>query len=160
MYEILGVEFRVIEYGTDNNLDNEKGESRQSAFDSGINISEILDEPDFYLELIEGKDKSCVVANFHGWKFGWENEIVALSSKYPKVRCFYSIGEPRRWLDDKVKFININHFYSELAGLGRDDIVLAISHHSRGGMPGKYQGWYETTLKRIKKIVEERKNKK
>jgi len=160
VYEILGVGFQVVPYGTDNNKDRQKIESGISNIDSGKILSEIVGEQNFYLELVEGKEKSCVTANFHGWKFGWERKIGELLNKYPKVICFYTIGEPRRWLNDKVEFINIDHFYPELASLGRDDIVLAISHHSRGGMPGKYQQWYETFMKKIKKMVDENKKKK
>ena len=160
VYEILGVKFNVVPYGTDNNLDSEIEEAEKSNIDSRKIISEIVGEQNFYLELVEGKDKSCVTANFQGWKFGWEKEITELLSKYPKVRCFYAIGEPRRWLNDKVEFINLDHFYPELTSLGRDDIILAISHYSRGGMPGKYEEWYETFMKKIKKMVDENKKKK
>jgi len=69
------------------------------------------------------------------------------------------VGELRSWVDENIKFNNLNMFFSELVNLGRDDIVSDLSLMARGGIPKQYQDRYEAIMQSFRKSIKKR-NKK
>ncbi len=108
--------------------------------------------PDHYLENTNAKSRVYTTAQYRSWGPEIKHEINDALTKYARVLIYHSIGEPRQWLTENVKFININEFYMELTQIGRDDIVSDLSLLARGGVPKSYQGHFEGLMEPIRKM--------
>ena len=152
IFEFFGLKFRVVQ--TSPNITSENDSA--SVFD--LDLTELLDVQEFYIELDEDKTKTSVLAAYRSWGYHIEDGIRGHLSRNPRVTCYYAIGEPRLWFEDKVTFCDINQFFPELKVKGRDEMIAAISLVSRGGIPDKYQQQYNIVMKEIKKQLKEKKS--
>ncbi len=116
------------------------------------------DLPEYYLELDDGKTTNCITSAYRSWGFDSDRRVYELLNRYPRVTCYYSIGEPRHWAFDNVKFINIDEFNPDLIDRGRDDIISDLRLQARGGIPAQFQDQYNRVIQSIKETI--RKNKK
>jgi hypothetical protein len=126
----------------------------------GLKIPELEELPEYYLETGENKDRVYITSSYRSWGLGSQNRMPENPDEYTKIRIYYSVGEPRRWVNDKVTFIDLNQFYDELAKAGRDDIISDIGLLSRGGIPKPYMERYEAIMKSFKKSMGNQKKKK
>jgi len=101
--------------------------------------------------------ETYLTTNFFSWGFDVELRIFEILKIYHDIELYHSVGEPRKWVDQHVKFINVMDFYSELECLGRDDMISELSHIARGGIPKKFQKQYEVIMKPIKEILKKHK---
>lgn len=150
--EFFGSEYRMVPINPMNAPNN------QSASSVDLDLKELLDVQEYYLELLEEKTKVCVVSRYRSWGYYAEREIFEYLTMYPNIICYHSIGEPREWFDDKVKFIDINQFFPELIKNGMDDIISSVSLVSRGGIPEAYQEQFNIVMKEIKKQLKAKKS--
>jgi hypothetical protein len=123
-----------------------------------FDIPELQELPNYFLEIPGNGDPIYVITNYRSWGFDVEQTINNILPKYPRINIYYSIGEPRQWLTNNVKFINTNNFYNDLAALGRDETISDLGLLSRGGIPKAYQEQYDAIMNSIKKKLKEKKN--
>lgn len=116
-------------------------------------IPEVQKLPNLFLEKIENKDRIYVTTSYRTWKPGIDQRIKNWLDIYQKVEIYNSVGEPRKWIDDKVRFNNFNQFYDILAQHGRDQIISELSLLARGGIPKEYMEHYESIMKSLKKSI-------
>ncbi|WP_455393007.1 hypothetical protein [[Eubacterium] cellulosolvens] len=121
-----------------------------------LDLQEHLGITRFVLEQVQDNSKVCITATFHPWGFDTDREIFGLLTKYPRVICYHSIGEPRLWFGDRIVFKNVIQFYPELENHGKDELISALSHHARGGVPVQFQEHYSQAMKEINKRLKER----
>lgn len=150
--EFSGLKFSVVQTGPNITSEN------NSASVLELDLTKLLDVQEFYIELDEDKTKTLVLAAYRSWGYHAENEIRSHLSRWPRVICYYSIGEPRLWFGDKVRFWNINQFFPELKVKGRDEMISGLGLVLRGGIPDKYQQQYNIVMKEIKKQLKDKKN--
>jgi hypothetical protein len=106
-----------------------------------------------YIEFIDDNTQRCALISYRSWAGGLEKMIWRLLEKYEQVEVYYSIGEPRVWLNSNVKFINTEEFYPELMRLGRDDIISALGLFARGGVPNEFKDKIDQIWSEYKRIT-------
>ncbi len=119
----------------------------------GLNIPELEEIPSVHIETSDDTNNICFLANYRSWGLGIEQVIHELMDSYKQIEIYSSVGEPRSWVDDNIKFKNLNMFFTELANLGRDDIIADLSLLARGGIPKQYQNIYENIMKSMRKSI-------
>jgi hypothetical protein len=147
IFEIMGCPYQEHNLGI--------SESKMDIY--GLDIPELEEIPRVVIETSDGNNKICNLASYRSWGFGIEHIIYDLMSTYKNIEIYSSVGELRSWVDENIKFKNLNMFFSELIDKGRDDIISDLSLMARGGIPKQYQDRYEGIMKSFRRSIKEKK---
>ena len=157
VFELLGIKHKIhmsseSDYTATGNIDD---------MPELYELRETIRLPTYHIESTEFEDGAFVIPSYRSWGFmaNAGDMFIETLTRHPRIVVFYSIGEPRRWIDDKLKFININQFYPELVSRGMDDVINAIGTLARGGIPKEYNDLFNAYMKDIKKIIKRKKKK-
>jgi hypothetical protein len=145
IYDKLDVDYKVESLTTEEKLDDNVDNQNQKR----DTIPMIEELPRYCFRLIDGRYYYYVIPKFRSWCYGVENQIETLTEKFSSLAFYHSIGEPREWLDEKVRFENLNKFYSELLDNGEDMLVSELCLIARGGIPKGYQELFDKIMKTI-----------
>ena len=141
LFELLQIRYNVKVMGPLNQTNTE------------LDLPDLDELAEYYFE-IDGPDgRECVTAYYRSWDVNIIRAVHELSEKYPRVRVYYLLGEPRQWLDERVTFINLPEVNRELGARGRDDLISAFQLLGRGGIPGEYSGLYDKIIVAHKKFL-------
>ncbi len=151
IFELLGLEHRVVQVPPiyDNELNSNITSQMIYEIQKQIEIS------NFYIEVDNGKLTKCITSAYRSWGNKADKLIYKLLEKYDRITCYYCIGEPRYWMDEKVEFINIEEYYPDLIKRGREDIISDLSLQTRGGIPQRFMEQYEKLMGTIRKFQKE-----
>jgi hypothetical protein len=136
IYDILGKDYNIKQLDLKNRVTSKPEELKS------------------VLELQSKTGPTCITSSYRSWSYDLEIELFDLLTRYTNVLCFYSIGEPRQWVNNKVQFINLNQAYDELSQVGRDDIISAIGKLYRGDVPDEYRDQFSNAINDVKKQIQ------
>ena len=156
IFQLLDKKYQVITKKNGANFHGDESSKKENE-NRENEESENQRYPGNYLVLDDDKNQVAVTTAYRSWGAEADIKVRALLTDYQRVICYYIFGEPRQWIDDNVKFINLEQFYPDLTAHGRDHIISDLSLQSRGGIPGEYIEQYTNTVKAINKEIKDKK---